>query len=118
MASQCLIVPAPAGVDTAATESISQSMRLFEARHFIFPLLAHSMGTMAVAVTAFFLAASSPRVVAYIIGAIFLAGGIAASSVIPAPAWFIVTGLILAYIPMAWVATQLGQRFSWKRSAL
>ena len=41
---------------------------------------------------------------------LFLAGGIAASFMIPAPAWFIALDLLLAYIPMAWLAVQIGAR--------
>jgi hypothetical protein len=28
----------------------------------------------------------------------------------PAPVWFIILDLVVAYIPMAWIATQLGRR--------
>jgi hypothetical protein len=35
---------------------------------------------------------------------------VAASFMIPAPAWFIALDLLVAYLPMAWLATQLGAR--------
>ena len=45
---------------------------------------------------------------AYVIGAVFLCGGVAASFMIPAPAWFIALDLLVAYLPMAWLAIRIG----------
>ncbi len=57
-----------------------------------------------------FLVAGVQRIyIAYLVGVFFLAGGIAASFMIPAPLWFIALDLLLAYIPMAWLAIRLGQ---------
>lgn len=78
--------------------------------HFVPPFLAHALGTLVGALLAFLIAASHPKVFAYVIGAAFLAGGIAVSFMIPAPAWFIATDILVAYIPMAWLGIQLGQR--------
>jgi hypothetical protein len=100
----------PAGVDVTDSQSLSASMHLFEPKHFVFPFLAHALGTLAGALVAFLIAASYRAVFAYIIGAVFLAGGIAATFMIPAPVWFIILDLAAAYIPMAWIGTQLGRR--------
>jgi hypothetical protein len=43
-------------------------------------------------------------VIALIVGAFNLLGGIMAATMIPAPMWFIALDLIVAYIPMAWIA--------------
>jgi hypothetical protein len=40
----------------------------------------------------------------------FFCGGVAASFMIPARAWFIVLDLLAACLPMAWLGTQLGTR--------
>jgi hypothetical protein len=111
MAGPHVIAP-PAGVDVTDSESLSRSMHLFEPRHFVFPFLAHALGTLAGALLAFLVAASYRSVFAYIIGAFFLAGGIAATFMIPAPLWFIILDLAAAYIPMAWIGTQLGRRIA------
>lgn len=37
-------------------------------------------------------------------------GGIAAAFMIPAPAWFVVLDLAVAYLPMAWIGGKLGDR--------
>ena len=39
-----------------------------------------------------------------------LCGGVAASFMIPAPAWFIALDLLAAYLPMAWLAILVGTR--------
>ena len=104
------VIPPPAGVDVTDSESLSNSMHLFEAKHFVFPFLAHALGTWTGALLAFLVAASYRSVFAYAIGVVFLVGGIAAAFMIPAPVWFIILDLAAAYIPMAWLGTQLGHR--------
>lgn len=47
---------------------------------------------------------------AYGIGIAFLAGGITAATMIPAPAWFIAIDLVGAYLPMAWLALRISRR--------
>jgi hypothetical protein len=106
------VIAPPAGVDVTDTQSLSTSIHLFEPKHFVFPFLAHALGTLAGALVAFLIAASYRSVFAYTIGAVFLAGGIAATFMIPAPVWFIILDLVGAYIPMAWIGTQLGRRIT------
>jgi hypothetical protein len=88
---------------------LSKGIHLFEPRHFITPFVAHAVGTLAGALAGYLLAASRVRV-AYGIGAFFLIGGVAASSMIPAPAWFVALDLLAAYLPMAWLGIQIGSR--------
>ena len=109
IASPHVIAP-PAGVDVTDPQSLSASMHLLEPKHFVFPFLAHALGTLAGALLAFLIAASYRSVFAYIIVAVFFAGGIAATFMIPAPVWFIILDLAAAYIPVAWIGTQLGRR--------
>ena len=104
------IVAPPAGVNLNDAESLGASMHLFEPRHFVMPFLAHALGTLAGALAAYLIAATYRRQIAYAIGAVFLCGGIAASFMIPAPAWFIAVDLVAAYLPMAWLGVQIGSR--------
>jgi hypothetical protein len=106
------LIPPPAGVDVNDAESLRRSMHLFEPRHFVMPFLAHALGTLAGAFVAYLIAASHTRQIALAIGVVFLGGGVAASFMIPAPTWFIALDLLLAYIPMAWLATRLGAQVS------
>ena len=104
------LIPPPAGVDVNSAESLSKAMHLFEPRHFIMPFLAHAVGTLAGAFSAYLIAASYKAQIAYVIGAVFLCGGVAASFMIPAPTWFIALDLLAAYLPMAWLGIQIGNR--------
>jgi hypothetical protein len=104
------LIPPPAGVDVSSPEGLSKGMHLFQPRHFIMPFLAHALGTLAGALAAYLIAAKYKPQMAYAIGAFFLAGGVAASFMIPAPAWFIALDLLAAYLPMAWLAIRLGAR--------
>jgi hypothetical protein len=104
------VIPPPAGVDVSKVESMKASMHLFQPKHFLFPFLAHAVGTWGGASVAYLIAGSRPVVFAYVIGGLFLAGGIAAAQMIPAPTWFIVVDLVGAYLPMAWLATHLGRK--------
>jgi hypothetical protein len=104
------LIPPPSGVDVNSAESLSKAMHLFEPRHFVMPFLAHALGTLAGALAAYLIAATYKVPIAYVIGVVFLCGGVAASFMIPAPAWFIALDLLAAYLPMAWLGCRLGAR--------
>jgi hypothetical protein len=104
------VFPVPAGVDVTRVESLAASIHLFEPRHFVFPFLAHALGTLVGAFLAFRLAASRKRALAWVVGALGLAGGVAAARMIPAPTWFVVLDLVGAYLPMAWLGAALAGR--------
>lgn len=105
------LIPPPAGVDVTNAESLAKAIHLFEPRHFVMPFLAHALGTLAGALVAYLFAATHRARIAYVIGVVFLCGGVAASFMIPAPAWFIALDLLVAYLPMAWLGSWIGARF-------
>lgn len=112
------VIAPPAGVDVNNAASLSASMHLFEPRHFLMPFLAHAVGTLAGALAAYLISATHKEAMAYVVGAVFLCGGVAASFMIPAPAWFIALDLVAAYLPMAWVGIQIGARMTrWNAGA-
>ena len=111
------LIPPPAGVDVTSAEALSKAMHLFEPRHFIMPFLAHAVGTLAGALAAYLIAASYNVQIAYVIGAVFLCGGVAASFMIHAPTWFIALDLLAAYLPMAWLGIQIGTRMKQGKTA-
>lgn len=98
------IIPPPEGVDMTQAQSLSESVHLLRPQHFLFPFLAHALGTLSGAIVAILISASCRSVFAYVIGVFFLAGGIAAALMITAPVWFVIVDLGFAYIPMSWVA--------------
>jgi hypothetical protein len=109
-----LLIPPPAGVDVSNMESMRQGMHLYQPQHFVMPFLAHALGTFAGALVAWMVAATYKAWLAYAVGVLFLMGGVAAAFMIPAPAWFIALDLLLAYVPMAWLAIRTGARIGLK----
>ena len=105
-----MVISPPAGVDVSNAESLSKSIHLFEPRHFIFPFLAHALGSLVGALAAYLIAASYKTQIAIAVGVIFLCGGVAASFMIPAPTWYIALDLLVAYLPMAWLGSKIGAR--------
>jgi hypothetical protein len=105
-----MLIPPPAGADVTTMEGLKQSLRLFEPRHFLFPFLAHALGTLAGAALAAGLGASRRSMLAIIVGGVFLCGGIANSFMLPGPTWFNVLDVVAAYIPMAWLGAKLAPR--------
>ncbi|CAN5536935.1 hypothetical protein BH10ACI2_BH10ACI2_14470 [soil metagenome] len=105
-----MVIPPPPGADMTTVEGLTAAMHLLEPKHFISPFLAHAIGTLVGALAASFIAGSKRLVMALIVGAFFLLGGITASYLIPAPLWFKAVDIILAYIPMAWLGWKLSGR--------
>ena len=106
------VIPPPVGADVTTMDGLKASMHLFEPKHFIFPFLAHALGTLVGAAVAASIAASHKFHLAMTIGILFLAGGIASAWILPSPIWFAALDLGAAYIPMAWMGWKLAARKS------
>ena len=104
------IIPPPEGIDPINMESLKASMHLYEAKHFIFPFLAHALGTLVGAFIAAKVASSRKMTFALVIGGFFMLGGITNAFLLPAPIWFIALDIVLAYLPMAWLGGKLGTK--------
>ena len=104
------IIPLPAGADMSTMDSLAASIPLFGPEHFLFPFLAHALGTLAGATLAYVIAVSHRTAWALAIGGAFLVGGIVNVINLPAPPWFNAVDLLLAYLPMAWLGAQLGKK--------
>lgn len=103
------VIPPPEGVDPSNMESLKANIHLFEAKHFLFPFLAHALGTLVAAFLVAKLAATSHLKLSLTIGFWFLLGGIYMVTLLPAPMWFNALDLIVAYIPMAWLGYKLAK---------
>jgi hypothetical protein len=101
------IIPPPAGADVTTYEGLKATIHLFKPKHFIFPFLAHALGTFAGAFVTAKLAANNKTRFAMVIGILFLFGGIANVMMLPAPMWFNVLDVAAAYIPMALLGGKL-----------
>ena len=105
-----VIIPPPPGVDVMDATSIADSLHLFGPQNFVFPFLAHALGTLAGAFVAAKLAVSHKMRFALGIGIFFLIGGVANLTMIPAPTWFAALDLIVAYLPMGWLGGKMADR--------
>ncbi len=101
------IIPLPEGVDPSDVESIKANIHLYTPKHFIFPFLAHALGTLVAGMIVGKWIVGKKDLWIGLVGGLFLGGGITAASMIPAPTWFIIVDLVLAYIPMAWLGWKL-----------
>ncbi len=104
------VIPPPEGADTSTMEGLKAAMELFEIKHFIFPFLAHALGTLVGAFLASVIAVSHQLKLAMVIGIFFLIGGITMVLSVPSPIWFTIVDLGLAYLPMAWVGWRIAGR--------
>lgn len=100
-----LLFPFPEGVNFETKEGLS----LFEnlsIKYYIFPFLAHALGTLSGCIVALLFVRKWAKWSIYIIGYCFFVGGVMAGQLINAPLWFDILDLSLAYMPMAWLASQ------------
>ncbi len=102
-----MVVPLPEGADVSSMEALANSMKLFTPVNFLFPFLAHAVGTLVGAFLAAKIAASHKMKLAIGIGFLFLLGGITAAAMLGGPVWFVVVDLVLAYIPMGFLGGKL-----------
>ena len=104
------IIPPPNGADVTTMEGLKEAMHLFEFKHFIFPFLAHALGTVAGAFITVLIAVNHKIKFALTIGVFFLIGGITNIFMLPSPIWFVVLDIAGAYIPMTWLGYKIAQR--------
>ena len=105
-----LVVPPPAGYDFTTEEGLAAGMTMMEPKHFVFPFLAHALGTLISALIIARFAASRQLQWALNISALFFMGGVYMVTTLPSPMWFNVLDLGLAYFPMAFLGYRLGRK--------
>jgi len=104
------LIEFPEGVDPSSVESLKENIHLFQPKHFIFPFLAHALGTLIGSFVAAKFAATHSLKLALGIGVFFLLGGIVNVMMLNGPLWFTLLDLIIAYIPMAFIGAKLSRR--------
>jgi hypothetical protein len=101
------------GIESDPSMTLEQAKAMvsnMEPRQFSVPFLAHAFGTFGGAYVAARLSKTQSMVLAITVGVFHLAGGVANVVVIPHPILFVVLDLVIAYIPVAWIAGKLGDR--------
>ena len=101
-----------AGIDPNDMDALVDVMPTLEFKYFVFPFLAHALGTLSGATIAGLMAASHKMKFSLGIGGLFLLGGIMVNYMIPGPTWFAVVDIVVAYIPMAWLGGKLARKIS------
>jgi hypothetical protein len=105
------IIPPPTGAILTTTEGLKAAMLLMEPKHFLFPFLAHALGTLLGAMIAVKLAASKQLIMALIVAVVFFIGGAMMVTMLPnSPIWFDALDLIAAYFPMGLLGWKLMEK--------
>jgi len=104
-----IVFPAPEGIDISTEAGLKLAMSKMSFEYFIFPFLAHALGTLFGAWFAIRFTKTKHISAAYSIGMLFLLGGIMMVVSVGGPIWFIMMDLTLAYLPMAWLGYRLGK---------
>ena len=102
------------GVDPDDMDALAAVMPTLEFKFFVFPFLAHALGTLVGAFVAGLIAVTHKMKFSLGIGALFLLGGIMVNYMLPGPVWFAITDIALAYIPMAWFGGSIALKRSIK----
>jgi TctA family transporter len=100
----------PKGFDLTTEKGLVAAMPFMEAKHFLFPFLAHAFGTFIAALLIFVLMKEKSNYYSFFAAALFFLGGAYMVRVLPAPLWFNVTDLVLAYFPMVFLAQWLVEK--------
>lgn len=95
------------GVEPTDMEALAEVMPTLDFKYFVFPFLAHALGTLSGATIAASIATGHKMKFALGIGVLFLLGGIIVNYMLPGPTWFAVTDILIAYIPMAWLGGKI-----------
>lgn len=104
------LIAMPKGFDLTTEKGLIAAMPFMEAKHFLFPFLAHAFGTFIAALLIFVLMKEKSNYYSFFAAALFFLGGAYMVKVLPAPLWFNVTDLILAYFPMVFLAQWLVEK--------
>lgn len=91
------LVGTPEGFDPNKMDTY----HLLQAKHYLSPFVAHALPSLVGGAIAALIAASRKMTYALVVGGLHLLGGLIAAFMIPAPVWFIVLDLAVAYLPMA-----------------
>lgn len=102
------LIPPPVDIAEQSIEGMAEIMSQMTAQDFIFPFLAHAIGTLIGAYVAARIATSSHMRLALTVGMFFLFGGIYMVYMLAGtPVWFAIVDIVLAYIPMAYLGYRI-----------
>jgi hypothetical protein len=101
------VIPPPPGTDLKTYEGLKAAMHLMGPIHFLMPFLAHVLGTFVGSFITSLIVPTKKLRFALGITIWFLIGGFINILMLPSPLWFTLVDLLLAYIPMGYLAYKL-----------
>jgi len=104
------VIPPPLGYDMNDPSELAKAMAVMEPKHFLFPFLAHALGTLVGVVFFTYFSKSNKLIFPLLIAGLYFAGGLYMVFILPAPLWFDLTDLTIAYFPMAFIGYKLVKR--------
>ncbi len=105
------IVPPPPGTNVNTSEGLNASMALMAPLNFLFPFLAHAVGTLVGSYVATRWGKPGFLLPAMVVATLFLLGGIIMVMLVPnTPTWFAALDLVCAYLPMGYLAYVVAKR--------
>ena len=105
------VISPPKGFDLKTMEGLQAAMPHMGPEHFVFPFLAHALGTLMAAILISRFLTSQQLIFSMMAGILFLMGGVSMVVMLPTtPIWFVLLDLIVAYVPMAYLGYRLGKR--------
>lgn len=107
------LLPPPPGVNLQDMAGLQAALPTLPPLQLLPPWLAHAGGTLAGSWLASRLLPPGRWAGALAVGLLFAAGGAMMAWQLPAPPWFELADLVLAYLPMAWLGYWLGG--CWRR---
>ncbi len=105
----------PENVDINNMESLGDFLKDAEMIYFVYPFIAHAVGTLIGAFLAALISKNRKYGTALIVGGFFFIGGAIMVLILPAPAWFESLDLIVAYFPMALLGAFIAKRLRRKK---
>lgn len=102
-----IIIANPEGFDNSNMDVMAETIHLLQPINYLFPFLAHALGTLVGSFLAAKIAVNRKMIFAFVVGGLFMLGGIVNVIMLPGPMWFNIVDLILAYIPMSWLALRI-----------
>lgn len=99
-------------IDPSDMTALAEVMPTLNAEYFIFPFLAHALGTLVGATIAGIIAPTDKLKYALVVGVLFLLGGLMINYMITGPIWFTILDIVVAYIPMAWLGGMIALKIS------
>ncbi len=105
------VIAPPKGFELNTAEGLQAAMPHMGPEHFLFPFLAHALGTLLSALLITRFLKSQQFVFSMMAGILFLLGGVSMVIMLPeTPIWFVLVDLLFAYIPMAYLGNKMACR--------